>query len=363
MKRSPARPRFRRIAIGSGAAATVCLVAIFVARAIAQSWERDGRRIDPAEGIDSIEWIALGGVPQSVQIRGQYRRKPLLIWLHGGPGFPQMPFEEADRGLEQDFVVVHWDQRGAGKSYRWGMRPAEMQVEQFVADAHELVSLMLKRFGREKCFLVAHSWGSIVGAIEAARHSELFYAYIGVGQIADFPENEHARYDFALAAAAKDQNEQALRELRRIGPPPHADMKSCVPMERWVRFYAEREHPGLGAMMFVRLAFRSPDYSWIDLARIPAGYAFSYEALWREIYYDTNLFQRAPLIGTPVYLLVGRHDKVALPSTVERYFDALEAPAGKKILWFEASAHWPFIEEPAAFCDALRGIAAGNVVK
>ncbi len=363
MNRSRARSRLRRIAVWSGAAMAACLVTIVVARAIAQSRERDRRRIDPGSGIDSLELITLGGSPQWIQIRGQDRQKPLLVWLHGGPGFPQMPFEQADREIERDFVVVHWDQRGAGKSFRWGMQAGEMGVEQFVADAHELVSLVLKRFGREKCYLIAHSWGSIVGAIEASRHPELFYAYIGVGQIADFPENERARYDFALAAATKDQNEAALRDLRRIGPPPHADMKSCVPMERWVRFYAEREHPGLGAVMFARLALRSPDYSWNDLARIPAGYAFSYEALWREIYYDTNLFQRAPRIGAPVYLFVGRHDKVAVPSTVARYFDALAAPAGKEIIWFEASAHWPFFEEPAAFRDALRHIALEDSVK
>ena len=363
MNSSPVRPWLRRILRWLGAALATVLVASVAGRALLQARERERRRIDPAAGIDLLERITIGGVSQWLQIRGQDRRKPLLVWLHGGPGFPQMPFEAANRDLERDFVVVHWDQRGAGKSYHWGMKAGELRVEQFVNDAHELVTAVLKRLGREKCFLVAHSWGTIIGAIEAARHPELFHAYVGVGQIAEFPENERARYDFAVAAATKDQNEAALQDLRRIGPPPHPDLQTCAPMERWVSYYAQRDHPGLGAMRFVRLAFSSPDYSTVDLARIPAGYLFSYEALWREIYYDTNLFQRAPRIAVPVWFFLGRHDKVAFPSAVQRYCEALEAPAGKEIVWFEASAHWPFFEEPATFHTALRRVAAAESVK
>ncbi len=363
MNRPPPRTWLRRIVRWSAAAVATILVTTVAGRALLQARERERRRLDSATGIDVLQQITIGGRPQWLQIRGTDRRKPLLIWLHGGPGFPQLPFAAVNRDLERDFVVAHWDQRGAGKSYRWGMKADEMRVEQFVTDAHEIVTVVLKRLGREKCFLVAHSWGTIIGAIESARHPELFHAYVGVGQIADFPENERARYDFALASATTEQNQAALQDLRRIGPPPHPDLKTCAPMERWVSYYARRDHPGLGSMSFVRLAFASPDYSPVDLARIPAGYLFSYEALWREIYYDTNLFQRAPRIAVPVWFFVGRHDKVAFPSAVQRYCEALEAPAGKEIVRFEASAHWPFFEEPAAFHSALRRIAAANSVK
>ena len=107
MSHPPARHRLRRIAVWSGAAMATFLITIVVARAIAQSRERDRRRIDPGSGIDSLELITLGGSPQWIQIRGQDRQKPLLVWLHGGPGFPQMPFEQANRELERDFMVVH----------------------------------------------------------------------------------------------------------------------------------------------------------------------------------------------------------------------------------------------------------------
>lgn len=65
-----------------------------------------------------LEELDLSGSRQWVLIRGQDRTKPVLLFLHGGPGMPAMYLAHAwQSGLERDFVVVHWDRRGAGKSF------------------------------------------------------------------------------------------------------------------------------------------------------------------------------------------------------------------------------------------------------
>ncbi|MFC2026265.1 alpha/beta fold hydrolase, partial [Chloroflexota bacterium] len=67
-----------------------------------------------------IETVILGGVEQTVTIRGADTTKPVLLFLHGGPGMPSSPWaawNNVHADLEQNFVFVHWDQRGAGKSF------------------------------------------------------------------------------------------------------------------------------------------------------------------------------------------------------------------------------------------------------
>jgi pimeloyl-ACP methyl ester carboxylesterase len=67
-----------------------------------------------------IETITLGGVEQTVTIRGADTSKPVLLHLHGGPGMPSSPWatwNDYYADLEENFVLVHWDQRGAGKSF------------------------------------------------------------------------------------------------------------------------------------------------------------------------------------------------------------------------------------------------------
>ncbi len=349
--------RLTRVALGAGILAGLMAAAAGIWRSRLQAVERSRQAVDPAVGIATLEAVEIGGVRQWIRMRGRQRDSPVLFFVHGGPGFPQMPFAAVMRELENDFVVVHWDQRGAGKSYAFGMSAETMHLEQFAADLHEAVSKVLARLQRPKCYLVAHSWGSIFSALEVSRHPELYFAYFGVGQIAHYQENELERYNFALSEALKDQNETALAELRRIGPPPHADMSLCDVMDRWVSFFSKREFSGVPPSTFVKLALASPDYTWTDLGKIPLGFRFSYAALWREIYYETDLARQAAHFAIPVTFICGRFDRIAPAGAVRRYFESVDAPAGKDLVIFEHSAHWPFFEERAEFAKVLRRIA------
>ena len=349
---------WRWLLLPGGALLLAGAAALLVWRAIIQSRTATRLRITASEGIDSLETVRLGGLDQWIQIRGRDRRKPLLLFLHGGPGFPQMPFAHLNAELERDFVVVQWDQRGAGKSYAWSIPDDSMRVAQFISDARELTERLLRRFGAEKCFLVAHSWGSLFGAQLVARHPELFHAYVGIGQAADLRQTTQVLYDFALHSAQRENNARAVADLRRIGRPPHS-FDDHEFMTKWVDHYGEREHPSLSRAWMVRLALESPVYAWADLFRIPLGFRYSYGKLWREIFYGTDLFTAAPRIEVPVYFFLGRHDTVVTAEVAERYFQALDAPRGKRLVWFENSGHFPHFAEAPRY----RGVLTEQVLR
>jgi pimeloyl-ACP methyl ester carboxylesterase len=108
-----------------------------------------------------LEKIALGGVEQSLLIRGRHADNPVLLVLHGGPGMTQMYLAHRFQArLEEDFVVVQWDRRGAGKSYRADLPRGTLRTSRLVADAEELVPLLRRRFGGRRLLLLGHSWGS-----------------------------------------------------------------------------------------------------------------------------------------------------------------------------------------------------------
>jgi proline iminopeptidase len=78
----------------------------------------DLRRIVAPQGVERSETVHIGGIEQFVSIRGRDRRNPVLLILHGGPGFPELALAWWNtRALEEYFTVVHWDQRGSGKTY------------------------------------------------------------------------------------------------------------------------------------------------------------------------------------------------------------------------------------------------------
>ncbi len=54
-----------------------------------------------------------------------------------------------------------------------------------------------------------------------------------------------------------------------------------------------------------------------------------------------------------VYFFLGRHDKVVSAEVAQQYFDVLDAPHGKQIVWFEESGHWPHFEESEKYRESL----------
>ena len=331
------------------------VLALVVLRAYEQSQIAKRIAITSPNGIASLEKVRLGGVGQWVQIRGEDRTKPILLFLHSGPGFPEMPFSHMNAALEKEFVVVQWDQRGAGKSYSASIPENSMTIEQFVSDTHELAQSLLKRFGRPKLYLVAHSWGSIVGALTVAKYPELFHAYVGISQAVNAPESERMMYRFGLETAASQGNEKAVADLRRIGEPPYKSFSDYRLMKNWVKRFNDVNYAELTPWQFARIAFASPSYWWGDLFRLVLGMRFSFSHLWQEAFYRIDLLKQVPRIDVPVYFLLGRHDRTVTASAplAERYFERLDAPKGKQLIWFEKSGHWPQLEEPEEFCTAL----------
>jgi dienelactone hydrolase len=165
--------------------------------------------------IAELGYHRLGGVDQWVMIRGESLTNPPLIHLHGGPGFSETrPFRHFNASLERSFTVVYWDQRGAGKSFARNIERSSMTVEQFIADLDELVDAVRIRVGMDKVAIFGHSWGSVLGVLYAARFPQKVAAYVGSGQIGDWPAAESASYAFVLAEARTLEGARLVRRIR-----------------------------------------------------------------------------------------------------------------------------------------------------
>lgn len=310
--------------------------------------------------IAEIGYQRLGGIDQWVMIRGQSLANPPLIHLHGGPGFSETRLlRHFSAPLEKSFTVVYWDQRGAGKSFARSIPRSAMTVEQFIADLDELVDAVCGRTGHDKVALFGHSWGSVLGVLYAARFPGKVAAYVGSGQIGDWPAAESASYAFALAEAQRLNNRKAIKKLQAIGPPPYP--ASSVFAERtWLQRLDGQMRPR-ALWKFGRIALGGTESSIVDLPNQFRGFRFSMDAMWGEVS-RLNLLTIAPALQMPTFFFLGRRDHWVPPETSVAYFDALTAPS-KRLVWFEESGHEPFVDEPAKFnrmmVELVRPVTAG----
>jgi len=330
------------------------------------------RRVVADHGIERLEKVRIGGIDQWISIRGSDKRNPVLLMLHGGPGWVSMPTSwYFQRGWEEYFTVVQWDQRGAGKTYV-ANDPAKvgptMTRERMVADAEEMVAWLRHEFGKDKIFVLGHSWGSYLGLELAQRRPQWLHAYIGVGQISNAPESERRGWAWTLQQARQDGNTEAVAELESLAP--YAQGNTPVPLEqlfkqrKWLNHYGGMVYNRKGGDAEAAALSLAPEYSDAEVAGVWKGNDFSMEHLLSEVL--TLDMSQAREFKVPVFLFLGRHDYNVSSEVAAEWFTSVRAPE-KQLVWFEQSAHEVMNEEPGktlvTLVEVVRPIAekAGDV--
>jgi len=291
------------------------------------------------DDIASLETVRLGGTDQWILIRGRHRTAPVVLFLHGGPGMPVMFLAHAfQRPLENDFVVVHWDRRGAGKSYSAGTT-GEITVRKTLDETFELTRMLQKRFNRERIHLAAHSWGTLLGLLACREHPEYYSAYIGMGQLAASEEEVDAtRREYLLPRARSAGDGDLMARLN--------GKDSQIDEDDLFRYHAEL----YGAKSFwpiLLTGLQAPEYGLRDILNVKKGADLVMRKMRQDVLRGT-LEEEVLEIPVPVFFFLGRYDYNTPSSLAERYLNELQAPM-KRLVWFEKSAHFPFFEEPVFF--------------
>jgi pimeloyl-ACP methyl ester carboxylesterase len=310
----------------------------------------DVSRIVAPNGVQENFKLRIGGIDQWIYTRGQDRKNPVLLFLHGGPASPSAPtMWMYQRPLEEYFTVVNYDQRGAGRTYlendAEAVRPT-LRIGQFVDDAVEIAQAVSKRYGKRKIILVGHSWGTVVGMRAVLAHPELFHAYVGIGQVISMLDNEKVSFDFAMAQARKENNQQAIRELESIAPYPGdtpITRERIVTERTWAQHYG-----GLAAYRgdfsyYFNGPLLSPEYDDKAVQAIDQGSLLTLERVLKE-WLEVD-FKPVAKFPVPVVMFMGRHDYTTPSEPTAAWLSKVKAPY-KRAVWFENSSHLVQFEEP-----------------
>ncbi|MCW4453381.1 alpha/beta hydrolase [Flavobacterium sp. MXW15] len=307
-------------------------------------------RIVAPSGVQDSYKTRIGGIEQWLNVRGQDKANPLVLFVHGGPAAPITPsMWQFQRPLEEYFTIANWDQRGAGRSYGEASEAQvadSIHIEQYVADAIEVAEHLRQRYGKQKLILMGHSWGTVVGMHAALRRPDLFHAYVGIGQFIDSRENERISFEYGLQQARAHGNAKAIAELESIAPYPGDQpitRERIIVARTWPQYYG-----GLSAFRdnsdyYYRAPRLSPDYTDADRCAINDGNVLTLGRLLPELL-EVD-FSGVTAFPVPVVMLLGRHDYTTPSAPVAAWLEQVEAPY-KQAVWFERSAHMMPWEEP-----------------
>lgn len=322
---------------------------------------RNSTKIQTANGISSLEEITLGGLKQWIFIRGEDKNNPILLVLHGGPGATVgcMPSSrQLAVKLVKHFTVVHWDQRGAGKSYNSDIPIDSMTFNRLIEDCNELIDYLRDRFNTQKVFLIGYSAGSITGIKIAHKYPEKIHAYVGVAQYINDHEREKIWCDFIAKEAEKAGDVKIRDSIKEIisSSDNTNSLKNNNEQAGYLFKYGGVIHKHrvqqLGALLLNILT--SPEYSLIEAFRSVTNkdYHFSNAAMWDELK-SINIPKDIQSIKVPIYFFEGKYDRAAPITLVEDFYKRLDAEKGKRLFVFENSAHLLMVEEKEKYQDLL----------
>ncbi|KQY85678.1 alpha/beta fold hydrolase [Pelomonas sp. Root1444] len=354
------------LAIGGGAHAAAAAPAAEAAYATVRPMIAEQQRLLGPQAVEVSEAVELGGLKQWITLRGADRANPVLIYVHGGPGAAEMgrswPYQ---RGWEDFFTVVQWDQRGTGRTLRHAGEAANKSAltrQRMADDLVELIALVRQRLGVQRVVLLGHSWGNVIGMDAALRKPEWVSAYVGVGPLLNLQANEQAQYQALLAEAHRRGDATALAELEAIAPYPgegEIPFAKVNVARKWVMAYGGLAAYRSDANFYFRAARLSPYYEFEDRLAIDQGGQLSVPALLPDMRRVDHT--RIREVSFPMFMFLGRHDLTTPSAVIEAWMAQLKAPL-KRIVWFEHSAHLAPHEEPGRFLvqlvEQVRPVAA-----
>ena len=315
-------------------------------------------------------YVRIGGIEQWVSLKSSDCTLPVILFLHGGPANPISPFADAIyAGWEQQFTLVQWDQRASGKTWLRNQPAAgeRLTLAQMTQDGLALVQYLQQILGNRPLILMGSSWGSALGIKMVQQQPEWFAAYVGSSQLVSGPQNSLASYQAVLKLATAAQDQVALAQLSKLGPPPYAKpngilrrlsrqyeakMATPAPAHWWQAvpaFELEKHAPAYEA---------AEEYSFLQFM----GFDPATGQTTSGMYHDIELQRDATVLKLPVYFIQGEADLVTVPANTRAYVNAIQAPH-KELIMVPKAGHGPNAASITAEWQLLQRIRAKLAVK
>ncbi|NKN02289.1 alpha/beta fold hydrolase [Rhizobium leguminosarum bv. viciae] len=312
------------------------------------------RRLQGRSCVDETTFWSIGGITQAVQLRGWNEANPLLLYVHGGPGMPAMPFGHAFQSeWERHFTIVHWDQRVTGKTLCANGIETGLGLKDFAEDGVDLVRQLQQRFPGRPIGIIGHSWGTAIAIRMLQAAPELFAGYLAIGQVSDFLAAERYGYETVLAEARRRGAAALVTSLTRFPNYPAGKSLSQASLSA-VR--AAEVKLGFGhhckqsvTFKLLWLAFVSPDYRWSDLMKLANSKAQS-ACLDIALSELPQFFVSAAGVAVqcPVLMVGGSFDLFTPTPAAREFFETIHAPE-KKFLEVVELAHFGPLEDAPLF--------------
>lgn len=327
----------------------IILLLFFIIRLFGPTWTPS---IKGENGISEITKVEVNGTDLEVMIRGNDRNNPVLTFVHGGPCCSEIPYvRKYQENLEKDFTIVHYDQRGSGKSYEFGEDYSTVTATTHTDDLIALTEYIQEYLGKEDVVLLGHSYGTYIATMAAEKRPDLYRAYVGIGQMSDTIESELSNLKKCIVEAENVGDEEAIAYLSKLES--SIRQGEAIAPRNYVREYGFDARKINDNADYLRAFMFGTEYNLLDAIRFYTASIKYQDALIQEAL-NNSITDIVTEINIPVYFVMGKYDGMTSPEEAEKYLYSLKGEGTKEFILFDESAHYPQFEEEEAFYQWMK---------
>lgn len=327
----------------------IFLLLFIIIRLFSPTWTPS---IKGENSVSELMKVDINGARLEVMIRGNDKSNPVLIFVHGGPCCSEIPYaRKYQDNLEKDFTIVHYDQRGSGKSYTFGEDNSKITATTHTDDLITLTEYIKEYLEKEQVILIGHSYGTYIAAIAVAQRPDLYQAYIGIGQMSNTIQSELNTLEKCITDAENAGNKKDSEYLKSLETA--ISKGECITPRNYVRKYGFAARKIDDNADYLKAFLLGTEYNLLDairfyIASIKYQYALIQEALGNPI---TDIVTE---INIPVYFVMGKYDGMTSPEAAESYLYSITGEGTKEFILFDESAHYPQFEEEQKFYQWMK---------
>lgn len=298
------------------------------------------------------EYIHINGINQYLFHAGEKYDNPVMLFLHGGPGFAESSLSYVfQEKWEEVFTVVHWDQRGAGKTLI--KNPDKYPtIDLMLEDLFFIVQYLKKKYNKEKIIILGHSWGTVLGSMFIKKYPEEVAYYIGVGQVVSMSENESLGYKKVKELALQANDKKSLRKLESLGDYP-GNNHGINFKKRSEKLRAIQGKYNLAVNWNLSAIFsliKSPIFKLSDISALIKMDKVNKKII--EFWSKFDIRLESTEYKVPIYYILGKNDWQTPYVIAEEYFKMINAPR-KKLHLIPNAGHFTMLDQSNLFFKSL----------
>ena len=298
------------------------------------------------------EYVLINGISQYF-LHIPNDSKDVIIMLHGGPGIPNSYVAYYQQPYINFCNAVYYDQRGAGKTrIKNKTNPDSLSLGVMLEDLKSTIQYVKEKYITDRVFLVGHSWGTVLGTEYILKYPNDVAGFIACSVCVDMTTTDKIWYDDLREKVLKSGNKKDIKKLNSV----NVDYPNISSDE-----YA-RTTPILSSLEFkygystiddfTQIYRKSPIMTFRDGYQMGNAEKFNHKIL--DVFHGYNI-RSIKEYQTPVYYVLGRHDKWTDSYVAAEYFETINAPK-KGLFWIENAGHELDLDNPTDFFSTIKEI-------